>query len=250
MPKPIDSPEYWIESFSPAEREVERLYEFVLEFGRPLEIDSLAEELVRYHVSSVMEARKASRLSDGKVYEPSQKYKAGQKLVFPALEGAEGVVEGVRPGNNPEYGDYEVIEVKLGRQVREFATGLKWEHPLSQAVAEADPDEVAERFSPLVAPQLAGELSTDDDWVNYGDRWILKALLPEVHAGHRNLAEAILLLGGEPLAAAQILPELDLDESVPEETRAMALEIALAEDERFRNVGALESPIWALITQG
>lgn len=250
MPKPIDSPEYWIESFSPAEREIERLYEHVLEVGRPLEIDTLAEELVRFHVGNVMEARRANRKSDGKIYEPSQKYESGQKLVFPALEGAEGVVEAVRPGNNPEYGNYEVIEVKLGSERREFAAGLQWEHPLSQAVAEVDPDEVAERFAPLVAPQLAGELSTDDDWVSYGDRWILQALLPEVHAGHRNLAEAILLLGGEPLPAAQILPELDLDESVPEETRAMALEIALAEDERFRNVGALESPIWALVAQG
>jgi hypothetical protein len=85
--------------------------------------------------------------------------------------------------------------------------------------------------------------------VCYGDRWILKALLPEIHAGHRNLAEAIIMLGGEPLPAEQILPELELDEAIPDETQAMALEIALAEDERFRNVGALESPLWTLTTQ-
>jgi hypothetical protein len=29
----------------------------------------------------------------------------------------------------------------------------------------------------------------------------------------------------------------------------MALEIALSGDDRFRNVGALESPLWALVAQ-
>lgn len=250
MPKPIDSPEYWIESYSPSDKEFDWLYERVLEAGRPFEIEVLAAELVRSHVERANEARRTSRKSDGAVYEPSERYKVGQKLVFPALDGAEGVVESVRDGNNPEYGKYKVMTVDMGNGEREFAMGLEWEHTLSQAVAEADPEAVSERFAPLVAPQLATELGADDEWLCYGDRWILRALLPEINAGHRNLAEAILMLGGEPLPAEQILPELDLDDDLPAETRAMALEVSLAQDDRFRNVGALESPLWALASQG
>lgn len=249
MPKPIDTPEYWIESYSPTGRELDWLYEFVLEAGRPQNIEALAGELVRSHVAKAMEAIRASQKADGTAYRPSDRHKVGQKLVFPVIDGAEGVVESIRPGNNPDYGEYQVITIKLGGQSREFATGLMQEHSLSQVVAEVDPDETAARFAPLIAPQLASVLSDDKEWLRYGDRWILKALLPEIHAGHCNLAEAILMLGGEPLPADQILPELELDEAIALEARTMALEIALAGDRRFRNVGAHESPLWTLATQ-
>ncbi len=249
MPKPIDTPEYWIESYSPSGRELDWLFEYVLEAGRPFDIESLARELVRFHVAQAMEARRVSERSDGAVYQPSDRYEVGQKLVFPALEGSEGAVKEIRPGNNPDYGDYDVISVKMNGEVREFAAGLEWEHALSQTVAEVDPEEVAERFAPLISPQLASSLSNDGEWLCYGDRWIQRALLPEINAGHCNLAEAILMLAGEPLPAAQILPELDLGDTVPLETRSMALEITLAEDGRFRNVGALESPLWTLASR-
>ena len=85
--------------------------------------------------------------------------------------------------------------------------------------------------------------------MTYGDRWILRALLPELNQGHRNLAEAVIMLAGEPLPASLILNDLDLDPNVPTETRAVALEMALARDERFRNVGALEAPLWTLRQQ-
>ena len=103
--------------------------------------------------------------------------------------------------------------------------------------------------SPMIAAQMVARLVEDPDWLSYGDRWILRALLPEVNLGHRNLAEAIIMLAGEPLPAEQILGDLDFDKQLPAETRAIALEMALSKDERFRNVGALEAPLWTLKSQ-
>jgi hypothetical protein len=245
MPNPIDTPEYWIEDYKPSGKELDALYEHVLEAGRPFDLESLARELVRRHVARAMAARRARESTEGTVYQPSNGYEVGQRLVFPALE-AEGEVVGLRPGNNPAYGSYDVLEVKLDGERREFAARLDGYHALSQTHAEVDPDEVAARFAPMVAPRVASQLASDGEWLRFADRWILRALLPEVNTGHRNLAEAVIMLAGEPLPAEQILAELDLDSSLPAETRAMALGIALAGDERFRNVGAMESPLWTL----
>jgi hypothetical protein len=246
MPNPIDTPEYWIEDFQPSKRDLDLLYEHVLEVGRPVDIEQLASHLVRQHVDRAMEARRAREKAKGTVYQPSDRYEKGQKLIFPHLDGVEGKVEAVRAGNNPAYGDYEVIQVKLGSEQREFAAGYEQHHALSATETDLDPEAAGERYGSLVAPQLAAQLSADPEWLRYGDRWILRALLPEINEGHRNLAEAIVMLAGEPLPADQILKELDVSTDGPAETRELALELALASDARFRNVGALESPLWTL----
>jgi hypothetical protein len=249
MPKPIDTPEYWIDGFSPSSSELDSIYEHVLEAGRPVTLDALAGELIRLHVRRVTQVHRASVTGDGVIYRPNERYEVGQRLIFPALDGNVGVVAQVRSGNNPDYGEYEVVRVKMNGGVREFAIGLQWEHPLSQTVGEVDPDEMVTRFGPLVAPQLAAALGKDAEWLSLGERWILKALLPEINTGHRNLAEAILMLGGQAMPATQILPDLEIDESTPLETRAIALDLALSRDDRFRNVGTIESPLWALKSQ-
>lgn len=245
----IDTPEYWIESFKPSDADLTVLYERVVEAMRPFDIEALAEIVVRHRVDKVLEAHRVPERTDGVVYQPTNRYDVGQKLVFPALQGLEGVVSTVRPGNNPTYGAYEVVGVKISGGQREFAAGLTWEHALSHVVADLDPDILVERYAPVIAPQLAARLSRDSEWLCYGDRWFVRAFLPEVNAGHRNLAEAIIMLAGEPVPAEQLLRDVEIDESVPLDTRALALELALVADPRFRNVGALESPLWTLSSQ-
>lgn len=249
MPNPIDSPEYWIEDYRPTSADLDMLYEYVLDQGRPLTIEALAGHLVRHHVQQAVERHRASKAAGGAVYQPSDRYEVSQQVRFPALNGAAGVVEAVRPGNNPEYGPYEVIQVRFGSTVREFAAGLTWQHALVAVEMDVDPEAVARRYDAVVAPQLAVILGADREWLRHGERWILKALLPKLNAGHMNLAEAIIMLAGEPLPGQQIIQELDLDESVAAETRVMALDAALAVDERFRNVGSPSLPLWAVTTQ-
>ncbi|MFN2114377.1 MAG: hypothetical protein ACK2T6_01605 [Anaerolineae bacterium] len=246
MPTRIDTPEYWIDEFRPTSQELELLYGHVLETMRPVEVDELAKLLVRRRVDEAVSAREARARADGTPYQPRDRYEKGQRLLFPALGGVEGVVQGVREGNNPAYGKYDVLEVNIGSDTREFAAGIEWDHQLTQVEAELDPDELTAAFAPVVAPQLATILDADKEWLLFGNRYVLRALLPKINKGHRNLAEAIVMLAGEPLPPEQILEELDLDSSIPVETRALALSLALAEDSRFRNVGAHESPLWTL----
>ena len=112
-----------------------------------------------------------------------------------------------------------------------------------------DPDALARRYGAVVAPGLAALLAADKDWLRRGDSWILRALLPRISPGQLNLAEAVIMLAGEPLPGDQILRELDVDASVPLATRALALDTALSADDRFRNVGAVEAPLWTVTAQ-
>ena len=245
----IDAPEYWIETYQPNDADLEMLYEHMIESGRPETLESLAARVIEHRVQREVANRRARASARGKVYQPADRYEAGQMLLFTASDGVEGTVLGVRPGNNPSYGRYEVIRVRIGDVEREFAAGITWEHPLSLTETDLDPKALSQRYAPIVPPPLGTRLTEERDWVTYGDRWILRALLPELNQGHRNLAEAVIMLAGEPLPASLILNDLDLDPNVPTETRAVALEMALARDERFRNVGALEAPLWTLRQQ-
>lgn len=250
MPNPIDSPEYWIEEFEPTSAELDALYAHALETMLPTTVEALASRLITARAERALAARQAASKGAGALYSPADRYEKGQKLVFPALDGAAGTVKGVRAGTNPSYGDYQVIQVSMDDTVREFAAGIGWEHSLLRAESTIEPEELAERYAPVIAPTLRERLTRDSEWRSLGDRWILRALLPEVNAGHLNLAEAIIMLAGEAVTIDHILAELDLPKSTPAETRALAVEAALEADDRFRNVGAFESPLWALTSQG
>jgi len=249
MSNRIDSPEYWIETFEPARDELDALAHEILDTARPASLEALATRLVHLRVDRATASQRASRSGSGIPYSPVDAYEKGQKLVFGALGGAVGTVKAVRDGNNPAYGTYRVIRVALGDDEREFASAIGFEHELARAVVDVDADEIAGRFAPVIAPTLREILARGQDWVGYGDRWVLNAVLPDINAGHCNLAEAIIMLAGTALPGRQLLKELELDASVPEETRLLALELALVDDPRFRNVGALESPLWALASQ-
>jgi len=249
MPNPIDSPEYWIEDFEPRSAELEALSARMLESMQPASIESLAASLVRERCEQALQSRSAAAASDGALYAPTNRYEVGQKVVFAALDGAAAKVKSVRPGNNPAYGDYEVLKVTLGGEVREFAAGLSVPHALNAEENDIDPDDLTERYASVVAPKLREHLQRESEWVSIGDRWMLKALLPEVNAGHLNLAEAIIMLAGEAVPTSQLLEEIELDPSASADARGMALELGLGADARFRNVGAYESPLWGLATQ-
>lgn len=249
MPNPIDSPEYWIEDFEPTSAELDALYARALETMLPTTVEALASDLIIARAERAMAARRAVSKGAGALYVPSNRFEKGQKVVFPALEGASGTVTSVRAGTNPAYGAYDVIQVAIDDDTREFAAGITWEHVLMQAESAYDPEELAERYAPVIAPTLRERLTRDSEWQSLGERWILRALLPDINTGHLNLAEAIIMLAGEPVTVDHILSELDLGKSTPVETRALAVEAALEADDRFRNVGAFESPLWALATQ-
>lgn len=251
MPNRIDSAEYWIEDFEPSGDDLEVLYALMLDIMQPASIKAMAEMVVRKRVAAAVAIREKGAKGDGAVYVPSNRFEVGQKLVFSALSGASGKVEAVRPGNNlAQYGAYDVIAVTLDGQRREFAAGISFPHELNQPIGDLDAEALADRYALVIAPRLRERLGGDAEWAHYGDRWILNSLTPEVNTGHRNLAEAILMLAGEPLPAERILKDLDVDKSAAQHTRELALDLALSVDKRFRNVGAIEAPLWTLATLG
>lgn len=249
MPHPIDTLEFWVEDYTPTIEELEALYAFALEAGKPLELETLSAELIRRRVARLTTAQAAARKGSGVVYSPADRYEPGQKLAFPALDGLTGSVLAVRPGNNPSYGAYDVVQIKTDQGVREFVAGFAQPHILSATSSDLDPAEVAKRFSSIVAPALATVLGSDREWVHHGHQWTLRGLLPEVNVGHVNLAEAVVMLAGGPLSTAEFLPELELTGTAANEAKEFALVMALSRDGRFRNVGALEAPLWALASQ-
>lgn len=246
MTHPIDTLEYWVEDFSPTADELEALYAHVLDEGMPQDLESLGAELIRRRVEKITARRQKSRRGAGAVYAPSDSYEEGQKLVFPALDGKTGTVQSVREGNNPAYGEYEVITVRLADGNHEFAAGLETPHLLTAPDVDVEPEAVAERFASIVAPGLATVLASDDDWVHYGDSWILTGLLPDVNQGHLNLAEAVIMVADGPVSTEELAGEMEFKGKPKEEACAFALVLALSGDNRFRNVGALEAPLWAL----
>lgn len=252
MAHKIDTHEYWTHDFHLTDAEVDAFYALALEQMRPVETGKMAEKIIHGRVDQSIAAQRLSEQVGGAVYNPSRSYTKGQKLIFSALggkQGKQGTVTEVRKGNNAAYGDYEVITVSFDEgQQRDFAAALQEDHALAQVDVDLDAGKLAKKFAPDVTRALEARLAEDPEWLRNGHRWLLKAMLPKISDGHLNLAEAVVMFADKPVATDQILADLDLDESVPIETRRLALEMRLAEDARFRNVGAAESPLWALKT--
>ena len=144
----------------------------------------------------------------------------GDKVLFPQLDYRLGEVVDLRAGQNPEYGEFEVITVEFGggRRQRSFAAGLTAPHKLN-----ADMPDVLQS-GPAVDPQavLQGPARNLPEQLGRGAsrrrhlrrvRGSLAAPRPagrEYTSGHLNIAEAIIDMNQTALDTATLLKELDL----------------------------------------
>lgn len=249
--QPIETIEFWQEEFEVSEENLESLYEWLVEEEVPRPTRDLVHHLIERQVRQAQRARQAQTQAEGIIYQPKESYQVGQRLVFVALgEDVVGEVVGIRKGRNPEYGEFKVIQVKLdGDRVHEFASELKRPHILNIEDKPISIDDLYRQFGDIVRERLLEALSQNAEFVRYGDDWTLKGLLPEVHVGYRNIAEAMIVVAGEALPTERLLEEINLSEDVHLEARKFALNKALSEDERFINVGAISEPIWSLSYQ-
>lgn len=249
--QPIETVEFWQDEFEVSEQDLEQLYERFIEDEEPRTTDQLARQLIERRVEQAEQSRQAQAEAEGIVYQPKESYEIGQRLVFPALgENIAGEIVDVREGRNPEYGPFKVIQVRFnGDGKREFAAEFPKPHILNIEDRPISVDDLYQRFGDLVREQLLEALSSSSEFIRYGDQWILKGLLPEIHIGYRNIAEAMIVIANEALPTERLLEEIDLPEDIPLETRKLSLNQALSEDERFINVGAISEPLWALSYQ-
>jgi hypothetical protein len=136
---------------------------------------------------------------------------------------------------------------------REYASGLDVPHPLNRPPEEilgaGDPDmgdaQIVSAYAGYVAEAIQQYLGEREEFVEFGGRWFLQELLPEISVGHLNLAEAAIDVAGHPLAAREIVRDLDLGTGAAA-SQLFALNSAMARDERFDNVGPADEPIWFL----
>lgn len=247
---------YWEEELTVSRKDLAHLYGLILDLAKPQDTGTLAKELIERHCRLEEETIQAE-LSRGRVYQPKEKYEVGESLLFPAMDFALGKVVDTRPGRNPEYGDFVVIQVQIEgeEEAREFASQLAGDHRLNRdddgqgVLVDArlvPPIELYRRHAAAVEEKLVRALEDHDDFVHFRDAWFLQDLLASVDLGRRNIAEALIEIRGMPLPPTEISTELDLPVEVPEETRIFSVNYELQRDERFDNVGDSGRDIWYL----
>ncbi len=257
----VQTAKYWVDEFQLTQADVEHLNTILLESETPLSAEEMALVLVRYRVFLAAEDEITGGVSPGKdAYSPARSYTKGDKLSLPALSGVKGAVIAVRPGTNPDYGEYSVITVELenGRVV-DLASDLTVDHVLiveeepeedetvDASVDEMTPEELFIEFGGYVSEILEDTLDEQPDLVRLAGRYFPKSLLIEVNDGHLNLAEAILdMTGGGPMTTPDILEQVGMLQGINPRLAEFSMNYVLQEDKRFDEVGAAGQVMWFL----
>lgn len=244
--------DYW-ETFEVEGEDIEFLYSYLLEKEVPLTskelITALAEERIRREKLAAEKQRKAV----GTIYLPKDTYHNGQTLIFPALNWRLGKVKQVRPGFNPDLGDFQVIQVDFDKhEQREFACGLQ-NHLLNDPIdlVEEQPDldlaTVLSNYQDTLLDSLEQTLEDNTDFVRIAGKWFPRALLIDVNMGHLNLAEAVLdMAGGGPASTIELMEQVGLSDAPNPKLTEFSLDLALQEDSRFDEVGPSGEVLWFL----
>ncbi|HEY73259.1 MAG: hypothetical protein DRJ03_09015 [Chloroflexi bacterium] len=249
------NPDYWGDEFVITPDDLQYLSTLLVEDELPRSAAELGRVLILYRCQQE-EMLIERAMSKGIPYQPKRSYKEGEEVVFPAMDYRVGKVVGTRPGRNPEYGAFQVIQVEFetGKK-REFASELTAEHPLNHepqasVVEDADlhsPEELVEMYGAQVVEKLEQGLESEPDFTRLAGKWFPKDLLVEIHVGHLNLAEAVLdMASGGPLPTEDLLGDLELPEEITPQLRIFSLNYALQEDERFDEVGPAGEVLWFL----
>lgn len=249
--EPIISTDYWSDlQISP--QDVEFLSNHLFEFETPLTARDLVPVLVNERIRQERLEKQRKRQAGGKTYIPGEMYKAGEDLVFPALDWQHGKVVGTRAGRNPELGEFEVLTVQMedGAE-RLFAAKLAShslnERPEADEDDEFDPDAVLASHGSQIEHNIESVFKDDEGLVRIAGRWFPRALLVDVNVGNLNLAEAVLdVAGGEPLPTSALLKDIALPDGVNPKLAEFSLNLALQEDGRFDEVGPAGEVLWCL----
>jgi hypothetical protein len=249
----------WVRNFSVTTDDIEYLTGILLEREIPLSSEELARTLIQERLDKeTAELRK--RFKGARFYSPADTYEVGQKIVFPALDYASGRVVGSRAGNNPDYGDFNVIAVEFEddpEDQREFASDLTTPHDLSQqagnggdpisAMVDLSVDDILAAGREEVFAKLEERLRESGDLILLTGTWFPRSLLLDVNVGHLNLAEAVLdMMGGGPLPTEDILEQIGRLGDAHPELQIFSMNYALNKDARFDEVGPAGQVLWYL----
>lgn len=234
-------------------KEMDFIYNKLFDIETPLKTN----DLVRILINELIEREKAKLKSlediKGDIYLPKDDYQIGQKLSFPAFTMHEGIVTSKRNGNNPELGDFSVIEVQFpSGDKRLFASKLE-DHLLNQPKTKIVEDDLLDfekiysRHKKSISNSLLDQLEKSEDLVQIAGYWFPRSLLVDINAGYLNLAEAVLeVADGGPLSTLSILEQIELPTDANPILTEFSLNLALQEDERFDEVGPSGETLWFL----
>lgn len=258
LQRPTQTAAFWRDQFEVTADDTEFLYQVLLDSQKPMHLSELAIALIQEYLRRE-NARIEMELGKGAIYAPQNRYTVGQRVVFPALEFAVGDVIEVRPGQNPEHGDFEVIKVQFNskQKPREFAAALHSAHRLNQVNGDRllhddallSSQEIYQLYQSEIDESLLYALEESNRsgaFVAVDGRWLLTDMLAEVHVGHLNIAEAMLEVQGAPMSAEQLLAEVELDRNVSQPMRVTSLNHALGRDERFARLNDSGGIRWFL----
>ncbi len=249
---------FWRDQFELTQDDLDFIHDLVLDADSPLTTDQLSLRLVEEYQRRETR-RMESELAKGKIYQPDKSYEVGQTLVFPAMDFAVAEVVATRPGENPEHGDFSVIQLQFadGGAKREFAAGLQTPHRLNQLngqsiVGENDllsSDEIYGLYKDEIEESVLYALEEGDrheEFVQVSDFWLLSDMLADIHVGHLNIAEAMIEMQGRPLSSQEILQEIDINPDISEAMQVISIDHAMSADDRFDLVGQGTAHLWFL----
>ncbi len=249
----------WLESFSLQSQDYDHLINLLLEAGTPWSTEEVVLALLEHKLEQEQEKNVIEREDKGlaKVYSPGETYVSGQEVHFPLLDGLSGEVLSIRNGHNPDYGEFEVMQVLCEDDItREFASGLE-RHPLnnnfnSGANGNSNPlsdfaQQILQKNTPILKNKIQADLLECGELVRLSGYWFPVDLLMDINTGYLNLAEAALdLADGRPLSTKELLQQIGMTGESDEELLIFSLNYTLQRDERFEDVGPAGQVLWFL----
>jgi len=244
--------DFW-NSVGTTQADVERAYAFLLERGDAASSRDIAAHIIRQRLLEEQKRLEELAARRAPIYQPKGTYEVGQRVIFTAFDHREGVVTAIRASENPRLMPFQAMTVQLDGEStpREFAMGYTAPHPLNEdreAPVEVtlSPEEAIAQYGELVRTNLLQRMNADKEFVRLDDGWFLRGLLPEIHEGYLNLAEAAIEQSNDALRTSDLLKIFEFPPTIKRTAAAFALNVALANDERFEDVGPRNSPRWFL----
>lgn len=255
---PSASETYW-NNFQVGDKDVERVYAYLLEKGDAAQTADLARVVIGARSHEEQE-RRARLNSTAQLYQPKNSYEVGQRLVFSAMNDVEGTVTAIRPSENLRLASFRVLDVTFPDGVtREFAASYDAAHPLNQAkpiatgAADESPEQIHAQYGGAIERTLSARLRTDKEFVEQDGKWLLRDALAPIDDFGLNIIEAAIEQLNNSMSTLELARVLKNDAGVDLELEGpkrdntlFSLDYALRRDERFIDAGPRGEPRWYL----
>ncbi len=247
---------YWQEQFTVSSKDIEFIYNTILETNRLYDLAEIAIALIKRHCDAE-EVETRTELQRGEIYQPSASYAIDEKIIFPQLDFALGTVRHTRDGSHPEYGSFKVLGVVFegSNETREFVAAF--DHPQALNIGDAQslaniqgllsPEELYQSYGDSIRPKVKHALDSHSDFVEFHDQYYLRDLLVDFHEGLFNIADAAIDINAGPLGVDALIEQMGLagGQEITDVLR-FSVSYQLDNDPRFDDVGPAGQISWYL----